>query len=121
MLGQSGHGMPLPHEALLYPVGGPMLHLLAGLPPGSRVLDLGAGSGSFSSARPDLLVVRLDLAPPASRSSGSWVAADAARLPFARASFDAVISNHSLEHFPELDSTLREVARVIRTAGALYV
>ena len=97
-----------------------MRHLLAALPAGTRVLDLGAGSGSFS-APPGIFVVRLDLAPPLARASGSWVAADAAILPFASASFHAIISNHSLEHFPELDSTLREVARVIRPGGAFYV
>jgi SAM-dependent methyltransferase len=97
-----------------------MLRLLADLPAGSRVLDLGAGSGSFA-ARPDVVVVRLDLAPPVRRASGYWVAADAASLPFAAGSFDAVISNHSLEHFPDVDSTLAGIGSIIRAGGALYV
>jgi SAM-dependent methyltransferase len=85
------------------------------------VLDLGAGSGSFAVKRSDLSIVRLDLEVPAARGVGAWVSADAARLPFRSRSFDAVISNHSLEHFIELGATLAEVGRVIRPEGALYI
>jgi SAM-dependent methyltransferase len=95
--------------------------LIDSLPPGSRVLDLGARSGSFFTKRADLLVVRVDLEPPGSRKAGEYVAADAARLPLAAGSFDAVISNHSLEHFVELEATVREIGRVVKAEGALYV
>jgi SAM-dependent methyltransferase len=98
-----------------------LIRLIDRLPPGARVLDLGARSGSFSTARADLSIVRLDLDPPAARQPGAYVAADAARMPFAARSFDAVISNHSLEHFRELDETVREIGRVIKPRGALYV
>lgn len=99
-----------------------MDELLASLSPGSRVLDLGARSGSFETDRADLSIVRLDLEVPSSRRrGGAYVSGDAARMPFADASFDAVISNHSLEHFAELDRTLREIGRVLRPGGALYV
>lgn len=85
------------------------------------MLDLGARSGSFSTERADLAIVRLDLEPPAARKSGAYVAADAARMPFAGQSFDAVISNHSLEHFPQLEQSVREIGRVVKPSGALYV
>src|SRR5580765_1867508 len=98
-----------------------MNELLNRLPPGARVLDLGARAGSFQSPRPDLLIVRLDLDVPAARGSGLYVSADAARMPFASGVFDAVISNHSLEHFVELDATVREIGRVLRNRGALYI
>jgi SAM-dependent methyltransferase len=97
-----------------------MLDLVASLPAGARVLDLGARSGSFRTERSGLSVIRLDLEAPPARGSGSYVIADAARMPFRSRSFDLVISNHSLEHFPELEQTLREVGRVIRTGGAFY-
>jgi SAM-dependent methyltransferase len=42
-------------------------------------------------------------------------------LPFADGAFAAVISNHSVEHFVDLDAALREIGRVIRPGGALYV
>jgi SAM-dependent methyltransferase len=98
-----------------------MLHLLRKLPAGSRVLDLGAGPGSFPAERQDLFVVRLDLERPHRLGQGSYVLADAARMPFAIASFDLVISNHSLEHFNELDATIREAGRVLKSNGALYI
>jgi SAM-dependent methyltransferase len=98
-----------------------MLHLIGNLPAGARVLDLGAGPGSFPCERPDLLVVRLDLEKPHSLGQGWYVLADAARLPFATASFDLVASNHSLEHFTELHATVREIGRVLKPDGVLYV
>jgi SAM-dependent methyltransferase len=85
------------------------------------VLDLGAGPGSFRTVRNDLSIVRLDLEIPRTPGSGSYVAADAARMPFASRSFDLVISNHSLEHFPALEETVREIGRVIRPDGVLYI
>ncbi|HEV2447210.1 MAG TPA: class I SAM-dependent methyltransferase [Candidatus Sulfopaludibacter sp.] len=98
-----------------------MNRLVDSLPPGARVLDMGARSGSFSTTRRDITVVRLDLEPPAGRKPGPYVAADAAGMPFAGGCFDAVISNHSLEHFLELEATVREIGRVVRQPGALYV
>jgi SAM-dependent methyltransferase len=95
--------------------------LLQNLPPGSRVLDLGARSGSFSVERDDLLILRLDLEIPAVRKSGIYVSGDAARMPFAARSFDAIVANHSLEHFCDLQSTLGEMARIVKPGGALYV
>jgi len=85
------------------------------------VLDLGAGAGSFRTERSDLSIVRLDLEIPRARGSGSYVAADAAHMPFAPRCFDLVVSNHSLEHFPELEETVREIGRVIRPGGVLYI
>ena len=98
-----------------------MHDLLTALPSGARILDLGARSGSFETARRDLAIVRLDLEIQTHRKSGSYVAGDAARMPFAPHSFDLVVSNHSLEHFVELEATVREIGRVVRPGGALFV
>jgi len=98
-----------------------VLDLIARLPPGARVLDIGARTGSFHTDRTDLLIVRLDLEIVPARGVGCYVAADPARLPFPPAAFDLVVSNHSLEHFVALEDTLREIGRVVRPAGALYV
>lgn len=102
-----------------------MTRLIANLPPGARVLDDGAGSGSFAGRRSDVAIVRVDLEPPgvggAPRQAGDWVAADAARLPFGDSSFDLVVSNHSLEHFPQPEVAVSEMGRVLKPGGALYI
>ncbi|SPE41503.1 hypothetical protein SBA3_4340001 [Candidatus Sulfopaludibacter sp. SbA3] len=98
-----------------------MIDLIQSLPPGARVLDLGARTGSFSTTRRDLCIVRLDLEIPPSCKSGAYVSGDAARMPFATGVFDAIVSNHSLEHFTELEATLCEIGRVIKRDGVLYV
>jgi SAM-dependent methyltransferase len=96
-----------------------MLDIIDSLPPGARVLDLGARLGSFSTTRNDICVVRLDLDAPA--GAGALVRGDAARLPFKARCFDLIVSNHSLEHFVELEATVREIGRVVKEDGVLYV
>ena len=99
-----------------------MDEILRNLRPGARVLDLGSLTGSFSAnCCPGARVVRLDLETPARGSPDGFVQADAARLPFPDASFDAVIANHSLEHIHHLGAALREIGRVVRSDGSLYV
>jgi SAM-dependent methyltransferase len=98
-----------------------MIDLIEKLPPGARVLDLGARGGSFTTERADVAVVRLDLEMPAGNRGGFYMVADAARMPFAGGAFDLIISNHSLEHFTELEKTVREMGRVLRAGGGLYI
>lgn len=98
-----------------------MLDIIEKLPPGARVLDLGARTGSFSTPRTDLCVIRLDLDAPPAALAGVFVRADAARLPFPGQCFDAVVSNHSLEHFVELQDTVGEIGRVVKPDAVLYV
>ncbi len=98
-----------------------MTSLIAKLPAGARILDLGAAGGSFESLRTDVFLVRLDVAPPPVRRPGAWIAADAAQLPFRAGAFDLIVSNHSLEHFPRLEVALSEIGRVLRPGGALYI
>jgi len=50
-----------------------------------------------------------------------FILADAGALPFPAGFFDAVVANHSLEHFGDLDGALREIGRVVKNTGALYV
>jgi ubiquinone/menaquinone biosynthesis C-methylase UbiE len=95
--------------------------LLESLPPGAWVLDLGARTGSFSTNREHLAVVRLDLEIPANRGAGQYVSADAARMPFRGGGVRCDYRQHSLEHCVELDATLREIGRVVKRGGALYV
>lgn len=94
---------------------------MAALAPGSRVLDLGAGAGSFHTGRGDLCLVRLDLEIPARREEGAYVAGDAGRMPFAGQSFDLIVSNHSLVRFSEVALAVREIGRVIGSRGVLFI
>jgi SAM-dependent methyltransferase len=66
-------------------------------------------------------VVRLDLKFDAPGAAVGLVRADAARLPFGDGVFDLLVSNHSLEHFVELEAVLREIGRVARPGAGLYV
>ena len=45
---------------------------------------------------------------------------DAQAIPFANASFDAVIANHMLYHVPDRALALAEIARVLKPGGVLY-
>ena len=54
----------------------------------------------------------------------SALATDARRLPFADGSFDAIVSNSTLDHFATLDDmvvALRELARITRPGGTLVL
>ncbi|HWR52644.1 MAG TPA: class I SAM-dependent methyltransferase [Bryobacteraceae bacterium] len=95
-----------------------MYEILRHLPASARVLDIGCRFGSFDASEFPFTTVRLDLEPG---RFVNFVQADAAALPFPAHSFDAVIANHSLEHFAELDRALAEIGRVVKPAGALFV
>jgi SAM-dependent methyltransferase len=97
-----------------------MDEILRNLRAGEVVLDLGCDEGSFPAEATKATAVRLDRDLPRARD-GAFVQGDAGRLPFADESFAAVISNHSLEHFEDLEGVLREIGRVIRPGGALFV
>src|SRR5258705_13924589 len=99
-----------------------MHEILRNLGVGSLVLDLGCAEGSFPQEATSATVVRVDREAPRDRSDRPrFVQSDAAHLPFTDRSFDAVISNHSLEHFDDLDGSLREIGRVISPSGSLFV
>ncbi len=94
------------------------------LPAGARrVLDLGAGTGKLTRALLDegvsvvalepLEAMRAQLPPQAEA-----IDAQAERLPFAGASFDAVVAGQAW-HWFEHDRVLPEVVRVLRPGGRL--
>ena len=94
------------------------------LPMPEPVLDLGCGDGHFAEATfAAPLDVGLDPSwPPlreaALRGRHSWLThADGAAMPFPSASFGTVVSNSVLEHIPEVDPVLEQVARVMEPGG----
>lgn len=98
-----------------------MHEILHSLPHHGRVLDLGARGGSFDAEAYPVTTFRLDIERPAPAPNTIRVQADAARLPFRSNSFQAVISNHSLEHFQDLPAALGEIGRILADGGALFI
>lgn len=107
----------------------PELEYLASLRLEGSVLDHCCGDGYIAAlAFPGrTLAAGVDLSAGAlaqAHSRGNYhrlERADAGeRLPFADASFDAVINNSGIEHIPDLERTMAEIARVLRPGGALH-
>jgi len=50
-----------------------------------------------------------------------WVCCSAERLPFASASFSSALAIALIEHVPDDDAALRELARVVQPGGCVWV
>jgi SAM-dependent methyltransferase len=98
-----------------------MHEILKHLPAGARILDLGCAGGSFPADLTKALTVRFDKERPNARPDAHVVLGDAASLPFTSSVFDAIICNHSLEHFRDLRRSLEEIGRVLKPEGSLFI
>ncbi len=91
------------------------------LPPGTRVLEVGAGAGHLTKhlAARGVDIVGIDVNPQAPEVAGTELiqemSADAMR--FADEEFDAIVSFHAIEHIPALDRAAAEMARVLKPGG----
>jgi SAM-dependent methyltransferase len=90
------------------------------------VLDLGCGTGYGTAelAAHEARVIGMDRVAPtaeARRSAARFVRGELRGLPFARASFDLVVSFQVIEHLLDPSDTLREITRVLRPSGALLL
>jgi len=104
------------------------------LAPDSHILELGCGPGSLW--RPNMVripagwqITLTDFSPGMLAEARANLAgahpfafeqADAQAIPFADASFDAVIANHMLYHVPDRAKAFTEIRRVLRPAGRFY-
>jgi SAM-dependent methyltransferase len=105
-----------------------LLDLFRSGSPGPRVLNAGAGAGSFSLrlAENGFDVTSVDTSSAAvevlrGRVTGEVTRADVTALPFADAAFDAAVLGEVLEHVEDDRGALEEVARVLRPGGVLAV
>lgn len=100
-----------------------------GAQPGQTVLDIAAGTGTSSEPFADagVLVVPADFSlgmlrvGQRRRPDLAFTAADATRLPFADASFDAVTMSFGLRNVVDVNGALAEFARVTKPGGRLVV
>jgi SAM-dependent methyltransferase len=119
------------YAALFTPITGLALGRLldaAGVGPGARVLNVATGPGLAAAAARDrgaAAVVGVDLSPRmlevarAAHSGIEFREADVVALPFPDSTFDAVISNFGLGHFPRPEAAVAECVRVLAPGGSL--
>jgi SAM-dependent methyltransferase len=85
-------------------------HLLQG-----RIVDLGCGVGHSYRLLAPRTTVGVDVDPGALAGQGrETVAADMRALPFQAGEFDGAIAVHSIEHVPDAERALAEIARVLK-------
>ena len=107
-------------------------HFAARWAAGKRVLDVacGEGYGSALLAARAAHVTGVDLAPAAiahargayaDRKNLEFVEASCTELPFADASFDAVVSFETIEHIEAQEAFLGQVARVLKPGGVFVL
>lgn len=105
--------------------------------PGASILDVGCGPAWFwppaiAQLPPDLALTLFDQSSgmveealercrPLGFAALDGVVGDAASLPFAEASFDAVIAMHMLYHVADQARAMTEFHRVLRPGGTLLV
>jgi demethylmenaquinone methyltransferase/2-methoxy-6-polyprenyl-1,4-benzoquinol methylase len=97
--------------------------------PGDRVLDACCGTGDLAveAERRGGRVVGLDFSPKmlerARKKSGAveWIQGDALALPFPDGDFDAATVGFGVRNLADLESGLKELARVLRPGGKLAV
>ena len=97
--------------------------LCAPLLPAGRTLDLGCGVGHSYELLAPRTTVGVDVDADALQGQEREThVADMRELPFPDASFDAVLSVHSLEHVPDPERVIAEARRVLRPEGvAVFV
>lgn len=92
-------------------------------PPGSRLLDVGCGTGWLADHFPDYSGI--DAAPEAVEAAASRgrnvVLGDLAEpLPFADSAFQSAVMKDVLEHVPDPVAAVREVHRVLEPGGLVF-
>jgi demethylmenaquinone methyltransferase/2-methoxy-6-polyprenyl-1,4-benzoquinol methylase len=109
---------------------------LAQVGPHAQVLDCGVGCGSLSIALDSILTVPVEyhgidtsaemLVQASSKMQDAGLRvhikqADVLSLPYDDQSFDVVMAAHVLEHLPDPQCALKEMIRVLKPGGMVFV
>lgn len=86
-----------------------------------QLLDVGCGNRPYEKIFEKNVSHYRGLEPNRSRYAVANIWGDALALPFKEDAFDTVLSNQVLEHVPEPQQALMEVARVMRVDGHLIL
>jgi ubiquinone/menaquinone biosynthesis C-methylase UbiE len=101
-----------------------------------KILEIGCGRGGFAcwlaGSAPRASLTAADFSPAAVAkarehaastrlSNIEWCVADIQSMPWADSSFDAVISCETIEHVPDPRRAVRELSRVLRPGGRLFL
>lgn len=89
-----------------------------------RILDVGCGIGTFEERLPELNIIGVDMSKEMietarARTTNLYCLADATRLPFIDASFDALFYVTSLEFMDDYKGAIEEAVRVLEPEGKL--
>ena len=86
-----------------------------------RILNVGAGTGSYEPAGRDVTAVEpsIEMIRKRGPSAARIVRASADKLPFADEAFDASMAILTIHHWPDKEAGLREMRRVTRGAIVL--
>lgn len=88
---------------------------------GRRVLDVGCGRGFVGEVVEGLGGTYFGVDLVRSRGGFRLALADGARLPFGDGTFDALLCIDVFEHMPDLTAAAREMRRVLRPGGSLFL
>jgi SAM-dependent methyltransferase len=101
-------------------------NILQSLNETQTVVDLGCGLGSFHYEAYRCRILAIDLSFRSENlnrqnSRLQYLQADSAEIPIASNAVDAVVCNHTLEHFAQYRNTLREIGRILNFKGMLWI
>jgi ubiquinone/menaquinone biosynthesis C-methylase UbiE len=101
-----------------------------------HVMDLGTGNGflAFPLAQryPESTITGLDIVPLTldrnkeraknrNIQNVDFISYDGMDFPFGDESFDVIVTRYCLHHFPDIERTFREISRVLKPYGQLFI
>jgi SAM-dependent methyltransferase len=96
--------------------------VLARIPAGASVIDVGCGRGDFlrftRGARPDLELTGIDVAPNEESEGIRFIRGDILQYPL-HERFDAVLSFQVIEHLPDADEFVERLLQLARPGGVV--